>query len=659
MDNQKPLDLESLSVLYPTCEVAAACKAFFSGDAIMPKQTEFFMSDIHGEYVAFSHILRNGSGKLRDLIDEAFGDELSAQEKAKFATLVCYPADKMSLIVPEYDSEDALAQWYRATIKRIIVLIRCALKDKNTHDVSAVLPEGFGFILQTLITADTDSSVHEQYFETLVTSLIETDMAPLVIYYLARVVQVLMVNHLHMLGDVYDRGPAPQAIMEELIDFHSVDVQWGNHDIVWMGAALGQRGCIAHVVRNCARYGNLSILEDAYGINLNPLREFALSIYQGDPCDSFQLKEDPGLTPEELDANIKIQKAMAILQFKVEAALIAEYPCFELEDRLLLDKIDYEHATVEVDGVVYDVTDTYFPTVDAAHPYELTPEEESIMTYLEEAFRGSELLQRHMGFFLEKGSLYKVYNNNLLLHACVPLNPDGSFKEANIFGTRYKGKALFDVCQQYVQAAFLSRDPLERRRGADLIWYLWLGQASPLFAKSKMATFEIYLIADKAARKEEKNAFYTLLNDDVVIERIFKEFGIMPERGHIICGHVPVKAKDGEDPVKGNGRVLTIDGGFSSAYQKTTGLAGYTLIFAPDALILDAQQPLRSLDDAIDRDADIFASRRVLEIYDPIITKGETQEQGSYLETAIDGIDRLIHAYETGLLEEKEIQPEE
>lgn len=655
MDNQKPLDLESLSVLYPTREVAAAYKAFFVGDALVPKQTEFFMSDIHGEYVAFSHILRNGSGRLRELIDETFGDTFSAQEKAEFATLVCYPADKMALILSDDTPEEVCAQWYHDTIERIIALVHCAAKDKNIYDISALLPEGFGFIFQTLITTECDTPVHTRYHEAVIASLIETDMAPLVVYYLAKVVQALMVNHLHMLGDVYDRGPAPQAIMEELIDFHSVDVQWGNHDMVWMGASLGQRGCIAHVVRNCARYGNLSILEDAYGIALDPLREFACSVYDNDPCTSFKLKEDPGLTSEDLDAHIKIQKAMAILQFKVEAALIAEYPCFELEDRLLLDKIDYEKATVEVDGVTYEVTDTYFPTVDKADPYTLTPEEESVMTYLEDAFKGSELLQRHMGFFLEKGSLYKVYNNNLLLHACVPLNPDGTFKEADIFGVRYKGKALFDICQQYVQLAFLSRDPIERRRGADLIWYLWLGQASPLFAKSKMATFEIYLIADKAARKEEKNAFYTLLDDATVIERIFKEFGITPERGHIVCGHVPVKAKDGEDPVKGNGRVLTIDGGFSRAYQKTTGLAGYTLIFTPDALVLDAQQPLASLDDAIDRNGDIFATRRVLETYKPAITKGQTQEQGDHLATVVDGIDRVIHAYEMGLLEEKEI----
>ncbi|MEE1420431.1 MAG: fructose-1,6-bisphosphatase [Eggerthellaceae bacterium] len=656
MDNPKPLDLESLSVMYPTAEVAAACKAYFEGDAVMPKQTEFFMSDIHGEYVAFSHILRNGSGELRELIAQAFGDEFTDQEKAEFATLVCYPADKMALIEETFATEESRSQWYHDTIERITQLVRVALRDKNVHDVSAVLPEGFGFILQTLITTQNDTPVHARYRQAVIASLIETGMAQLVIYYLAKVVQVLMVNHLHMLGDVYDRGPAPQAIMEELMDFHSVDVQWGNHDIVWMGAALGQRGCIAHVVRNCARYGNLSILEDAYGINLDPLREFALSTYHDDPCDSFQLKEDPGLDPVELEANIKIQKAMAILQFKVEAALIKEYPCFELEDRLLLDKIDYDNKTVEVDGVVYGVTDTYFPTVDKVDPYMLTPEEESVMTYLENAFKGSELLQRHMGFFLDKGSLYKVYNNNLLLHACVPLNPDGTFKEANIFGVRYKGKALFDICQHYVKLAFFSRDPMERRRGADLIWYLWLGQASPLFAKSKMATFEIYLVADKAARKEEKNAFYTLLNDEAVIERIFTEFGITSERGHIICGHVPVKAKDGEDPVKGGGKVLTIDGGFSSAYQKTTGLAGYTLIFAPNALMLDAQKPLASLDEAIDHNADIFAQRRVLETYDPVITKGKTQEQGGYLAAALEGIDALMHAYETGLLEEKEIQ---
>lgn len=406
-------------------------------------------------------------------------------------------------------------------------------------------------------------------------------------------------DSLHVVGDVYDRGPAPHKIMDLLAQTPNADVQWGNHDIVWMGASLGQRGCIAHVVRNCARYGNLDILTQAYGMNLDPLADFALDAYRDDPCEAFGLKVDPGLSPAELEMNVKVQKGMAILQFKVEARLIDDNPGFQLEDRKQLHRIDYENATICIDGVTYELTDTYFPTVNREDPYALTDAEEKVMLYLEEAFRGCEKLQEHMRVFLERGSLYKICGDKLLLHACVPLNEDGSLKEVDIYGKTCKGKTLYDEAQDWVYKAFASESKTERKRGMDMIWYLWLGQGSPLFAKSKMATFEIYLCKDKAARKELKNPFYTLFDTPEVYDGIFADFGLDPACARIVNGHVPVKVKDGEDPVKADGKVICIDGGMSTAYQKTTGIAGYTLVDDGRELALYSLEPLETPDSAL------------------------------------------------------------
>lgn len=381
----------------------------------------------------------------------------------------------------------------------------------------------------------------------------------------------------HLVGDIYDRGPAPDKIIDLLMAYPDADIQWGNHDVVWMGAALGQPGCIAHVVRNCARYGNLDILTSSYGINLEPLATFALTAYADDPCDAFALKSNPGLTDAELEMNVKIQKAMAVLQFKVEAALIDKYPSFGLEDRKLLHLIDYDAKTVVVDGVTYELTDIYFPTVDRDDPYKLTDEEQAVMDYLVDAFTGCEKLARHIRFLFERGSLYKICDGDLLAHACVPLNDDGTLKEVDIFGVTCKGKSLYDEAQKWVRTAFESNDEAMCEKGRDLIWYLWLGPGSPLFAKSKMATFEIYLCKDKAARKEVKNAFYLLLDEAEPYERIFEDFGLDPAHARIICGHVPVKAKDGESPLR---RAAASSASMAACRRRTArrpGLQGYAL----------------------------------------------------------------------------------
>lgn len=402
-----------------------------------------------------------------------------------------------------------------------------------------------------------------------------------------------------MLGDVYDRGPLPDQVMEALMALPNIHIQWGNHDIVWMGAALGQRGCIANVVRICARYGNLSVLEENYGLDLGALTDFALSAYGDDPCVAFGLKGSPQLDPADYDRHVKVQKAIAYLQWKVEHCTIAENPCFELEHRDLLDKIDFAEGTVAVDGGVHALGDPVMPTVDPADPFRMTPEEEQVMTALEAQFLGCQKLQRHIRFFLEAGSLYDIDGTDLLLHACVPLNADGTLMETELYGQKLSGKALYDAVDGYVRDAFTAEDPEEKKRGLDLLWYLWLGPASPLFAKSKMATFELYQIADKAARKEVKNAFYTLYEEPAVVDGILADFGL-PAGSRILCGHVPVKVKDGEDPVKCAGQVLVLDGGFACAYRPNTGVAGFVLEkdAAGSCLIvneLDGSQTIRQL----------------------------------------------------------------
>lgn len=642
--------LELLSRLFPSADKASAEIINLSAILNLPKGTEFFASDIHGEYEAFSHTLRNGSGSIRLKIDDVFGDSLSENEKRSLATLIYYPREKMELVLSQVDDAEA---WYAVTLQRLVAVCKRAAQKYTRSRVRKALPKDFAYIIEELMTENRHGVDKQAYYAAIVDAVIRTDRGGALVEALCLLIQRLAIERLHIVGDIYDRGPYPHIIMDALMEHHSLDIQWGNHDIVWMGASLGQRGCIAHVVRNCARYGNLSILEDAYGINILPLASFALDAYKDDPCVAFGLKGNPDLPPQELEMNVKIQKAMAIIQFKVEAQLIDENPGFGLEDRKLLDKIDYENGTVMLDGVAYELTDTVFPTVDPADPYRLTPEEEEVMQRLEQAFTGCEKLQRHMRFFLDAGSLYKVCNGNLLFHACVPLNADGSLMETEVFGETYKGRALYDVMERYVREAFDDADPELAKRGRDLLWYMWLGEGSPLFAKSKMATFELYLITEKEARKEVKNPFYSYLDDEHVMGGIFEDFGMDPETSRIVCGHVPVKVKDGEDPVKCGGRVLTIDGGFSKAYQPTTGIAGYTLISNSYGFVLAAHEPLESMRAAVVNELDIHSSRKVVELVDKRTLVADT-DNGAVLKQQIADLEELLEAYRCGAISEKE-----
>lgn len=652
MERAEKRYLELLSQSFPSAAKASAEIINLSAVLNLPKGTEFFASDIHGEYEAFSHILRNGSGSIRLKIEDVFGDTLTAAEKRSLASLIYYPRERMELVLA--DADDAASQaWYAEVLPRLVSVCKRAAQKYTRSKVRKALPENFAYIIEELMTEDRDGVDKKAYYAAIIEAIIRTGRGGDLIEELCLLIQRLSIDHLHIVGDIYDRGPYPHVIMDTLMGYHALDIQWGNHDIVWMGASLGQRGCIAHVVRNCARYGNLSILEDAYGINILPLASFAQTAYADDPCVAFGLKGDPDLSDAERELNVKIQKAMAIIQFKVEARLIDENPSFGLQDRKLLHRIDYDKGTVTVDGVEYELTDTVFPTVDPADPYRMTPEEEEVMQRLEQAFVNCEKLQRHMHFFLEAGSLYKVYNGNLLFHACVPLNADGTLMETDVYGTKFKGRALYDEMERYVRAAFFDADPVMRKRGRDLMWYLWLGQGSPLFAKSKMSTFELYLIADKAARKEVKNPFYTFLNDEAVMAGIFEDFGLDPKTSRIVCGHVPVKVKDGEDPVKCGGRVLTIDGGFSKAYQPTTGIAGYTLISNSYELILAAHEPLESTRAAVLKELDIHSSRSVIAWMEDRMLVADT-DKGKMIKERIADLEALLEAYRRGEIAEKE-----
>ena len=617
-----------LSQLFTTPEETAMEIIAEREELGFPKPTELFISDVHGEYEEFSHILRNGCGSIRKRIDALFNDSLNEDARSALAALVYYPEYVMDQL-NDGDLRDALGN--------LASLCASFAKLQPVEAVYDACPKPFGPIIEKIMSAEHCCDRRTLLFDAVFDTATERSLT----WALCTTIQRLATSQIHIVGDVYDRGPNPDLIMDEIDNHPEIDIQWGNHDVVWMGAALGQRGCIAHVVRNCARYGNLSILSDAYGINILPLANFASKAYKDDPCVAFKLKGDPGLSAEEYDLNVKIQKAMAILQFKVEAKLIGENPSFELEDRKLLHLINRDTNTIVIDGIEYKLTDTVFPTVDWEHPYQLTDEEEIVMQSLEEAFIHCEKLQRHIALFLERGSLYKIQNNTLMFHACVPLNADGSLRETNLYGEKLKGRKLFDAVDRYVRAAFTDQDPTAQKKGADLLWYLWLGVGSPLFAKSKMATFELYLIAEKEARKEVKNPFYQLYEKEIVVNGIFEDFGMDPATARIVCGHVPVKVKDGEDPIKCDGKVVVIDGGMSAAYQKTTGIAGFTLISDAQGVSLATHEPFAGSKAAIENHIDLRSIVRPITTPERKVLVSQTDE-GRDLEELIGDLEQLL-----------------
>lgn len=649
----KPLEqrfLLRLAEQYPTIALASAEVVNLSAILNLPKGTEHFLTDIHGEYEAFSHVLRNGSGSVRHKIDDVFGNTLSQADKQSLATLIYYPAEKIRLVLKE---EKRPADWYKVMLYRLIAVARGASQKYTRSKVRKALPAEYAYVLEELLMEREDVSDKESYYESILDTIIRLNRAGDYIIVLSELIQRLVIDHLHIVGDIYDRGPGPHIIMDRLMEYHSVDIQWGNHDVLWMGAAAGELCCILNVIRICARYGNLDILEDGYGINLLPLASYAMGNYEGDPCSCFKLKGTGATDAREMEINLKIHKAVSILQFKAEGQLIKRHPEYHMNDRNLLHRIDFKNGTIKLGRTSYKMLDMNFPTVDPGHPYEFTPQEADMLERLQHAFTSCEKLQQHMKFLLRRGNLYKVYNDNLLYHGCVPMNKDGSLKEVTLYGKTYKGKALYDALENYIRKGFVADDEEEREKGRALMWWVWLHEDSPLFGKAKMATFERYFLAEKETHKEGKNPYYMLYEKEETVDRILKEFGLAGKKdAHIVNGHVPVKEKDGENPVKCNGKLFVIDGGFSKAYQKETGIAGYTLIYNSYGLILAAHQPFESTEAAIAAESDIHSDRRIVERVTTRKRVGDT-DNGKELAERVSELEKLIKAYRAGQIPER------
>ncbi len=649
------MDLEYLKLLaekYPTIQAASTEIIELQSSLFLPKETEHFLSDIHGEHEAFHHLLRSSSGSLRRRIDELLSDQLSRQGRQTLTTLIYYPEQKLAALL---ETVDDIQEWYRITIHRLIQVCRMVAAKYTQSEIRRALPPAEADVLEELLRQQEQIPSRRRYYEQLVETIVETGQAGVYIVHLAHLIQRFAISHLHILGDVFDRGPGAHLIMDTLMAHHSVDFQWGNHDIVWMGAAAGSDACIANVIRVSLRYGNTETLENGYGISLIPLASLAMDIYGDDPCESFMPHHlddriEPatvGETEQRLLA--RMQKAIAMIMFKVEGQIIQRRPHYEMANRLLLDKIDMAAGTVEIDGRPYLLTDTRFPTLDPADPYRLTRREQQVMDRLRQSFQMSEKLQRHIRFLYAKGGMYRVYNGSLLYHGCISLNPDGSFTEWELDGQVYRGKSFMDRVERLSREGYFSNDPARRQFGQDAMWYLWSGARSPLFGKDKMATFERYFVADSAAHKEKQNPYYDMRDNQEVVNRIFEEFGLDPNTSHIINGHVPVRVARGQTPLKAGGRLIVIDGGLAKAYQKETGIAGYTLISNSYGLLLAEHRPFESIDKAVLDEIDVESATQSIATY-PRRQLVRDTDRGRAIQQRVVDLQQLLGAYRAGLL---------
>ena len=644
--------LRSLAHQYPT--IASASTEIINLQAILclPKGTEHFLTDIHGEYEQFNHVLKNGSGAVKRKIDEEFGNTLSSRDKKSLATLIYYPNEKLEIVIQE---EDNIEDWYKITLHRLVQITKRVASKYTRSKVRKALPPDFAYVIEELITEKAEIQDKEAYYNEIIHTIIRIDRAQEFIVALSHLIQRMVIDHLHIVGDIFDRGPGPHIIMDTLSRYHSVDIQWGNHDIVWMGAAAGHLACIANVIRLSARYGNLDTLEEGYGINLIPLATFAMETYKGVNCERFSIKYNTDYNTKDLSLDMKMHKAIAIIQFKLEGSLIMRRPEFQMEDRLLLDKIDYENKTVNIGGKSYTMRDVEFPTVDPQNPYALSPEEEQVMERLRQAFLKCEKLQKHVRFLFSRGGLYKIYNSNLLYHGCMPMDENGNFNTFTVDGEEYRGKALYDILDQYARKGYYSKyNPAEMQKGQDMIWYIWEGPNSPVFGKDKMATFERYFVEEKETHKETKNSYYQLLDREDVINKILMEFGLDSGQSHIVNGHVPVELKKGESPIKCGGKLLIIDGGFSKAYQGKTGIAGYTLVANSHGMRLVAHEPFESAESAILHESDIFSDSVILETSNSRISVADT-DGGAEIKETIHQLEVLLQAYRDGTIIEKSL----
>ena len=641
--------LKSLAKQYPT--VASAATEIINLQAILslPKGTEHFITDIHGEYDQFQHVMKNGSGAIKRKIEDEFGNTISKAEKKAIATLIYYPEQKLEQIAK---TEENFEDWCQVTLYRLIRVCKSASSKYTRSKVRKALPKDFAYVIEELLNGRPDVSDQEAYYNEIIHSVVHTGRAAELVIAFCNLIRRLIVDHLHVVGDIFDRGPYPNLVMDTLMAHHSVDIQWGNHDVSWIGAAAGCEALICNVIRISAKYGNLNLLEDGYGINLVPLARLAMNRYDKDSCSCFKLdyREDEYDVGDVL-LDKKMHKAIAIMQFKLEGQMILRHPEFKMQDRLLLDKINPEKGVVMIDGQEYELRDIHYPTVDWEHPYELSPDERDVMDRLKTAFINCEKLQKHIRFLLTKGSMYNVYNGNLLYHGCVPLNEDGTFTEVEIYGKKYSGKALYDVLENYARKGYYSINPEEKRKGQDIMWFIWENKNSPVFGKEKMTTFERYFVTDKSTHCEPKNPYYTLLEKEEIVNKILAEFGMSGGEAHIINGHIPIEAKNGESPIKCNGKLLIIDGGFSKAYQPKTGIAGYTLIYNSYGLVLAAHEPFESVEKAVNEGTDIVSHTILVQHVRSRKTVADT-DNGKLMKENIKDLEELLAAYREGTIVE-------
>lgn len=522
----------------------------------LPKGTELFLSDIHGEYGSFSHILNNGSGIIRNKIEDIFNNQITERERRQLATLIYYPEEKLALIKKEVED---IKEWYSINLYRLIEVAREVSSKYTRSKVRKAMPKGFDYIIDELLHLQGCGPDKETYYKQIISSIIELDRADEFIVAISNLIKRMAIDHLHVIGDIFDRGSNAKLVMDTLMNFHSLDIELGNHDILWMGAACGNKACIANVIRICSRYDNIDTLEDGYGINIRPLATFALETYKDDDCKKFVPKVfdyNKYIRSDEISI-AKIHKAISIIQFKLEGQIIKDHPEYKMNERLLLDKIDYEKGTIQIGNKIYNLNDTNFPTVDYKNPYKLTEEEEEIINRLQESFKNSETLNKHISFLYSKASMYKCFNSNLLFHGCVPMERNGEFSKIDVLGKTLSGKEYFDYIEKIANKAYFNEQ--NNKDAVDFMWYLWCGPKSPLFGKAKAATFERYFVEEKETHKEEKNPYFALIENEEICDKVLKEFGLEAKKSHIINGHVPVKEKDGESPIKANGKLLVID----------------------------------------------------------------------------------------------------
>lgn len=647
--------LQLLSQSFPT--VAEASTEIINLQAILnlPKGTEHFLADIHGEYEAFIHVLKNASGNIKRKVNELFGNTLRESEKRELCTLIYYPEQKLELVK---HNETDIDDWYHITLHQLVAVCRDVSSKYTRSKVRKSLPADFSYIIQELLHEHTEDHDKTAYVNVIVDTIISTGRADDFIIAIANVIQRLAIDSLHILGDIYDRGPGAHIIMDTMRKYHSWDMQWGNHDILWMGAAAGNDACICNVIRLSLRYGNLPTLEEGYGINLVPLATFAMETYKNDPCTEFIPKTSGGaslLDEKTLRLTAQMHKAIAVIQFKVESQIIAKHPEWKMNDRCLFEHVDYQNGTIDLQGKTYKMSSCSFPTISPAAPSELSPEEEILISKLHHSFSVCEKLHKHIRVMLQHGCMYGIYNNNLLFHASCPLNEDGSLKEVEIYpGKKYSGRALMHHTGMQIRTAFQQDSaPEERDYAIDYFLYLWCGPDSPLFDKSKMATFERYFIADKETHVEEKGYYFKLRDNEEVIDHILDAFGVVGSNRHIINGHVPVRTLKGENPIKANGKLMVIDGGFSKAYHNETGIAGYTLVYHSRGFQLVQHEPFTSAEDAIKRGTDIKSTTQIVEMSNRRMLVADT-DIGVELRKQIDDLEELLYAYRHGYIKEKE-----